>query len=55
MITAKEARTILGKNWDEYDDSKIDNVISFLSRLSDRIIEKETCKTIASECYKPYN
>lgn len=55
MITTKEARTILKDYGKNLKDVEIEKIISFLYRLSDKIIEKELCKTIASQSSKPYN
>lgn len=48
MITVKEARIILKDYGKNIKDAELEKVISFLYRLSDKIIEGELCKNIAS-------
>ena len=53
MIPIKEARTILKGYGENLKDDDLQAVISFLSRLADKIIDNELCKPIALECSKP--
>lgn len=40
IISIKEARKILGKNYDELDDIQIENVINSLSFIAREMLEK---------------
>ncbi len=41
-ISIKEARKILGKDFEELDDAKIEEIISLLSLLAKETLEKAT-------------
>jgi hypothetical protein len=55
MITLDQAKTILGDHGKKLSDEEIQSIISFLYRISDRVINAIICNNIALERPKPYN
>lgn len=47
LISIKEARKLLGRNYDELSDARIDEVINTLSLIAKEMLEK------ASKCEPP--
>tara|TARA_B100000378_G_scaffold10922_1_gene9192 strand:- start:5161 stop:5445 length:285 start_codon:yes stop_codon:yes gene_type:complete len=53
IISIKEARKILGKNYDELDDIQIENVINSLSFIAREMLEKASKGELLKQKIQP--
>ena len=53
IISIKEARKILGKNYDELDDIQIENVINSLSFIAREMLEKASKGELPTQMIQP--
>ena len=53
IISIKEARKILGKDYDELDDIQIENVINSLSFIAQEMLEKASRAELPNQKIRP--